>query len=418
VIDPAQNALYVVAKTREGAASPYTYVQRLHALNLSTGAEPTPAVVISGSVTGSSGTITFNSRLEAQRPALVLSGGNVYIAWASHGDYGSYHGWVMEYTGLGNAHPLVQTAVFNSTPSSTQGGIWMSGAAPAVDSAGYLYLTTGNGDFNDTTDAVPGPPLDDFSMSFLKLDRVTLGVVDYFTPSQWSGWSSADLDIASAGLTVLPDGSGPSGHPNTLVGADKQGHLWLIDRGTSTTETMGTFGSPDKVLQFLALPGVPSGCSTCVFSSPAYYNGSVYMGWATGSVLALPLTSGLFGVSASTLSYTSFTVHFTTAGQSTTETYGYPSPTPVISGSPSGNALVWVLDNHANGTGSNGSNGASGPAILRAYNASTLGAALYSSSALAADAAGNAIKFTLPVVANGHVYVGGQGTLTVYGLAP
>ena len=155
-----------------------------------------------------------------------------------------------------------------------------------------------------------------------------------------------------------------------------------------------------------------------VFSSPAYYQGTVYFGRNGGPVMAFPLTAGLFGVSASTYTYSGLTISYARSSYATAETYKYPSPTPVISASPSGNGLMWVLDTYANGTPSYSASAALGPAILRAYNATTLGTALYSSSALSADTAGNAIKFVQPVVANGHVYVAGKGQLTVYGLTP
>jgi hypothetical protein len=98
------------------------------------------------------------------------------------------------------------------------------------------------------------------------------------------------------------------------------------------------------------------------------------------------------------------------------EIYQYPGPTPVISASPAGNGIVWVLDTFANGTASDSAPTTLGPAILRAYDAGNLATTLYSSSTLAADTAGNAVKFTEPTIANGKVYVGGAGTLTVYGV--
>jgi len=417
VIDRAQNVLYVVGKTREGA-SPYTYVQRLHALDLATGTDKVPAAILGGSVTGTNGTVTFVSQIHLQRPGLALSPqGDVYVGFASHGDYGAYHGWVMKYTGVGSATPLVQSAIFNSTPSGSQGGIWMSGAAPALDASGYLYFSTGNGTFNDSANTLPGPATDDFSMSFLKLDPTSMGITDFYTPSKWSGWSNSDFDISSAGVMVLPDSTGPTAHPNTLVGGDKQGHLYLIDRTTSSGDTMGVLNSPDKVLQLLALPGVTAG-SVSVFSSPAYYQGTVYFGRRAGPVMAFPLTAGLFGVSANKYTYSGLTINYASSSYATADTYQYPSPTPAISASPGGNGLVWVLDNNANGTGSYGASVGLGPAILRAYNATTLGTALYSSATLSADTAGNAIKFVSPVIANGHVYVAGKAQLTVYGLKP
>jgi hypothetical protein len=144
----------------------------------------------------------------------------------------------------------------------------------------------------------------------------------------------------------------------------------------------------------------------CIFSTPAYYNGTLYLGVEWSPMAAVTLTNGLMPSSGGVV----------LSSSTTSETYGYPAPTPVISASPSGNALVWALQNWASGT----DNGASalGPAILRVYNANNLGTTLYTSATLPADTAGHAAKFTQPIVANGHVYIAGAASLTVYGLAP
>ena len=152
----------------------------------------------------------------------------------------------------------------------------------------------------------------------------------------------------------------------------------------------------------------------CVYATPAFWNGTngtnptVYIAVESRPVMALQLSNGLIPQSA----------QVAIAASQSGETYSYPSPTPTVSaaGSSSGAAIVWVLDNDANGT-DNGST-ALGPAILRAYDANNLGTTLYSSDRLGTDTGGNAAKFTLPVVANGHVYVGGDNVLTVYGLVP
>jgi hypothetical protein len=403
VIDPTSQTVYVVAMTQESAG----YFYRLHALNLTTGGEQTNSPVsIQASITNQKGAVvTFSAISHTQRAGLVLNGGNVYVGFASQCDQGNWWGWLMSY----NASSLNQNAVFNTTPDGSQGGIWMSGGAPAIDSSGSLFFSTGNGTFDDTNDSVPPvPPLNDFGMSFLKLNPTTLAVQDFYTPSQQAGWSNEDLDISAAGVTVLPDGTGPSAHPNILLGADKQGHLWQIDR-----EQMQRFSrTSDNVVQFLALPNLVQ-CvqSYCLYATPAYWNtnSTVYVAVSDGPLMALPLTNGLFQVTSANVAVP--------ASQSN-EVYQYPGPTPVVSASPSGNGIVWVLDNHANGTTLDDPNGVQGPAILRAYDATNLATTLYSSSTLAADAAGPAVKFTLPVVANGHVYVAGVQQLTVYGLAP
>ncbi len=404
VIDPATNTLYFVANSTKNGS----YFQRLHAINIVTGAEqPNSPVTITASVQitagpNAGGTLSFSPLWQNQRPGLALVNGNVVIGWASHCDNYTWNGWLMSY----NETTLVQTAKFSSTPNGTLGGIWMSAGAPAIDSTGNLYVSTGNGTF-DGGDSVAMNS--DFSMSFLKMNPASLTVEDFYTPSNELVWSNNDLDISSGGVTVLPDGTGPAAHPNLLVGSDKQGHLWLLDRSD-----MGEFSTAtNNTVQTLMVPNAPQ-CSPmssglCMYSTPGYYNGTVYLGSSSGRVYALPLTNGLFSADAEdTVTYSS----------ASTETYNFPGPTPTISASPAGGGLVWVLDNSAyqdlNATpGVN-----AGPAILRAYDANYLGTTLYSSSTVPADVGGNAVKFTVPVVANGHVYVGGGHQLTVYGLSP
>jgi len=397
VVDPSTSTLYLVAKTREGAG----YAQRLHALDVATGIERTGSpVAISASVPKvGGGSVSFSPLWQNQRAGLALGGGGVYIAWAAHCDRNAYWGWVMRY----DAASLAQTAVFNVAPNGTMGGIWMSGGAPAIDPAGSLYVSTGNGTFDDSGSIVPPlAPDNDFGQSFLRLDPASLAVQDFYTPSQEAAWSNLDLDIASAGVTVLPDGIGPSGHPNLLLGGDKQGHLWLLDR----SQMQRFSATSDNVVQALRLPGAATCSPYCMMSTPTYWNGTVYVAPTQGHVLALPLASGLLPASFSVAAPTS----------QSPNTFLYPGPIPVVSANPAGDAIVWALDNNANGTG-NGST-AQGPAVLYAYDATDLGVLLYSSAARPGDAAGIAVKFVQPVVANGHVYVAGSRQISVYGLAP
>jgi hypothetical protein len=399
VIDTVAQTIYLVAATTENGVN----VQRLHALNLLTGAEQANspvAIQATAPGTGDGGiTVTFDPLYENQRPGLVLTGGGVFIGWGSHCDESGtapYHGWMMRY----DATSLVQTAVFNDTPNGIAGGIWMSGGAPAVDPEGNMFLSTGNGTFDDTSVTLPAlAPNNDFGESFLNLNTTTLAVSDFYTPSQNQLWTNGDLDISSGGVTVLPDGTGPAGHPNVMVGADKQGHLWMIDRSNMS----GFMPTADNTVQFLTLP---SAYTYAVHAGLAYWNGTIYASVGKGPLLALQLNAGLVP----------FFGGLAIAASQSAENYNFPNPTPAISASAAGGAILWALDTNANGT-DNGSSGI-GPAILRAYDATNLGSTLYTSSALAADTCGNAAKFAVPVVANGHVYVAGTGVLTVYGLSP
>jgi hypothetical protein len=408
VISTAHNTIYVVAKTQETDQSGnITYHDRLHALNLATGAERTnsPADITASLLNNSGATVAFTSLSENQRPALLLanysggSGSAVYIAYASYGDLGTYNGWIIGY----DASTLAKTAVWNDTPNGSDGGIWLSNGGIAADSDGALYLSTGNGTFDDTSNVIPPvAPNNDFGETFVKLDPTTLAVTDFYAPSQTALWSMQDEDLSSSGVTVLPDGIGPVATPNMLVGSDKQGHLWLINR-----ELMSRFNaSADNTIQYLTMPNIAACPLNCTFGTPAYYNGIVYFGMVANPLMAFTLTAGIFSQSGG----------IATPSSQSVENYNYPGTTPVVSASPSGNGIVWVLDTYNNGTASNGGvQTVSGPSILRAYEAGNLGTTLYSSSSLASDAGANAIKFQEPVVANGHVYVAGSQELSVYG---
>jgi hypothetical protein len=389
VIDPSTRTLYFVAKTKESG----TYFQRLHAVDITTGAEKTPREIIASTTTiTSTGTVTntFSALHNHQKPGLAIAKGTVYIGWSSHCDKPSYVGWLMSYDG-GSLAPI---AVFDVTPTSSygQGGIWMSGGAPAVDSSGSVYLSSGNGNFSPGV-ALPLTSAVDLSMSFIKLDPSTLAATDFYSPGNEASWSASDWDISSSGVTILPNG--------LLFGSDKQDHMWLLNRSN-----MGGFSTfNDNSVQHIM---GPTSCgSKCVFSTPGYYNQTLYVGITSVGIVAMPLSNGLIATSGSANAAIS---------SQTADTFGYPGPTPTISASsPSGNAVLWALE-----TSQNGSNGAiTGPTVLRAYDATNLATRLYSSSVLSTDTGPNAVKFTVPVVANGRVYVGGVsgtgGTMTVYG---
>jgi PQQ-like domain len=395
VIDPANNVIYVLAATKEDHA----YIQRLHALDVAGGTEKTGSpVAIAATVVNSAGiTLTFEPFLQLQRAALALANGGVYLAWASYCDQPTYWGWVMRY----DAASLAQTAVFNVTPNGTSGGVWMSGGAPAVDSLGSIFLTTGNGQFSNTSSVLPPPgSQNDFGESFLKLDPVALAVQDFYTPSLEATWSNDDSDISSSGVTLLPDGAGPTANPNVLISGDKLGHFWMIDR----SHMQGFHASLDPAVQYLTLPGC-SPSNTCVMGTPAYWHGTIFMAVSGGRLMSFALQKGFVSATPEGIASPS---------SQSNEIYNFPSPTPMVTASPAGNAVVWTLDNSANGAGFSAK---LGPAVLRAHDATQLGTTLYSSSSLPADAAGPALKFTVPVIANGHVYVGGGGQVTVYGLA-
>jgi len=375
VIDGTTGTLYLVARTKEAATSATpAYVQRLHALDLATGAEqPGSPVIIAASVpgTGDGGTqVAFDAFTQNQRAALLLSGGTVYVAFGSHCDIAPYHGWILGY----DAATLARTVVFNDTPGGSMGGIWQSGAGPAADDAGDLYAISGNGTFDAT-----GPVID-VGESFLELSPAG-ALLDYFTPFNQATLSANDQDLGSAGPLLLPDQPGP--HPHLVVSAGKEGTIYLVDR-----DGMGHMqpGSDGQIVQSLvgALPGEND-------SAPAYWNGRVYFGAQGDGIRAFALTGGLLSK---------------TPVSQTAETFPLKGGFPVISSDGDAGGLLWAM----------AVPGAGQPAVLRAYDASRLGTAVWSSDASGArDALGPAAKFATPIVSGGRVYVATRAGVAVFG---
>ena len=381
VIDSTTNTLYVVAKTKEGTN---TYFNRLHALDITTGAEKFGGpVVIQASVSGtglgsSGGTLPFDQLRENQRTALVLHNGVVYFGFGSHGDNEPYHGWLLGY----NATTLQRVFVYNSTPNGEGGGIWLSGGAPVVDSSNNFYFATGDGTFSANTGGV------DFGDSFLRLSvsGATGTVLDYYTPHNESSLNNNNLDLDAGGLILLPDQ--PGAHPHLLVSAGKDGSVFLVDR-----DNMTHFNATDQNPQTLVnifpfgtpLPGN--------YSSPVYFNGAVYFGPVADVVQMFKLNNGLL----------------TTSPTSTTAVaYPYPGGALAISANGITNGILWAVQKNgtANGT-------------LRAYDASNLNFELYNSDqAGTRDTLDMAAKFAIPLVVNGKVFVASNSKLTVYGLLP
>jgi hypothetical protein len=393
VINPATGILYVVSKTKESTTSGPSYVQRLHALDITTGnEEPFSPVVIRATVTGNgAGTngedqVPFDPLHENQRAALALSGGNVYVAFGSHGDVAPFHGWLMAYS----ASTLAQVAVFNTTPNSapSEGGLSEGGAAPSIDTSGTIFGVTGQGVFDANSATAPNT---EYAQTLLRLSVNAIAgsftVLDHFTPFDQLGLTASGLNLGSSGALLLPNQSNGPAHMAVIGG--EPGFLYLVNR-----DNLGgfTLGGPDKVVATLNLNGA-------IYGTPVFWQGALYT-TATGQNLSVyPLSSGVLASVPGTLSR---------------ETFVFPPPTPVISANGTRAGILWVID-----TGGWGADGAAAtPAILRAYDATNLGNEIYNSSVNSADAAGLAVKFAAPTVANGKVYVGTQGELSVYGLLP
>ena len=376
VIDATTGTLYVVVKTKEN----HTYMQRLHALDISTGQEKLGGpVVISTSVPGNgdgsnAGVVSFDPLLENQRAGLLLTDGIVYVAWASHCDNNPYHGWVMGF----DAATLSLVAAFNSTPDGGLGGIWQGGAGLSADASGAIYFGTGNGTF----DADVGGR--DFGDSLVKLSLGGgLTVADYFTPTNQSDLNSGDNDFGSSGALLLPDQ--PGGHAHLAVICGKEGKIYVVDR-----DNMGHFNPTDDSQIVESIPGAVSSC----YGGPAYWNGTVYYGSASDALKAFALSGGLLSA---------------TPTSATADIFGFPGVSPTISANGTANGIVWVLERSYSGHFPS--------VVLHAYDATDMSQELYNSTEAAhRDVAGQSVKFVPPTVANGKVYVAAHRRIAVYGL--
>ena len=266
----------------------------------------------------------------------------MYVGWASHGDNGPYHGWV-----IGFDHTTLQPVaggIFNDTPNGSQGGIWMSGAGLAADSSGNIYFTTGNGTF----DANVGGS--DYGDSAIKLSTSGgLSVADYFTPSNELYLDQNDLDFGSGGVMLLPDQ--PGLYPHLLVTSYKLGTLDVINR-----DNMGRFNpTTDNIVQ--ELPGALGG----TWNMPAYFNGTIYYNSAADVLKAFHLFASDATTSLTTVPVTE-----------SANPIVYPGDTPSISSNGTNNGIVWTLQTDGYASGS--------PAVLHAYDASDVSRELYNSS--------------------------------------
>jgi hypothetical protein len=374
VIDPKSGTLYLVAATKENGK----YVNRLHALDITTGAEKFGGPVkIEASVKGTGagnnhGVVTLSPRHELQRSGLLLLNGVVYIGWASFGDVTPFHGWVLAYC----ATSLVQAAVFNTTPNGSDGAIWQGGGAPSVDAAGNIYLITGNGTFDVNKGGV------DWGDSFLKLDA-SLSVLDYFTPDDQLKLAKNDLDLGSGAGLLLPPQKG--NFPAEIVSAGKEGLIYVVNRSN-----MGKFHThKNDVIQ--TVPGPANG----YWSSAAYWSNTVYYSGRDDFLSQYALSKGLLSQSPVYRSPTKFS----------------RGSTPSVSANGSANGIVWAIERPPN------VQGVAPPEILHAYDATKISRELYNSNqAGTRDALGSAITFCVPTIMNGKVYVGTGSELDVLGL--
>ncbi len=379
----AHGTIFIVAMSKDSSSN---YHQRLHALDLTTGAELLggPTEIAATVPTSGSGTTMFEPGQYEERAALLLANGLIYTSWTSHCDVAPYTGWVISYS----PGTLARTGMLNLAPNSGRGpAIWMSGGGPAADAAGNVYLLTANGAFETTMDANGFPSRRDYGNSFVKISTTggTMSVADYFTMFNEVAESNADLDLGSGGAMLLPDLKDSTDTLRHLVvGAGKDGNIYLVNR-----DSMGKFNAANnsQIWQQLAA-ALPGG----IWSTPAYFNGTVYYGAVSSHLKAFAIVNAKLVA--------------TPQSQSTAQ-FAYPGSAPSVSANGTANAIVWAHEN-------------ANPAVLHAYDAANLAHEVYNINQAAAgrDHFGTGNKYITPTVADGKVFVGTTNGVGIFGLLP
>jgi hypothetical protein len=379
-IDATTGTLYVVGKIKDHGV----IKQKLHALDVTNGAEKFGGpIVIKAKFPGTGdgslrGVISFNPLRQAQRNGLLLQNGTLYVGFASHCDIGPYHGWILGY----DPQTLQPKGKWLSTPDRGLGGFWGGGGGLAIDANDRLFVVTGNGIFDTNSGGK------DYGDSIIKLAQPKQAkylAKDYFTPYDQQRLYEQDIDLGSGGIMLLPDQNGA--HPHLLVQVGKEGTIYVVDR-----DHMGHFNPNNNNQIVQSLAGAVGG----VWGLPAWWNNTVYFGGIFDFVKAFSFDPVKGKLSTHSVSESS-------------NLYGYPGPTPSISANGNSNGILWALqtENYNNG----GSN------ILHAYDATNLATELYNTTQNAQrDDAGGAVKFTVPTIANGKVYVPASNRISVYGL--
>ena len=385
VIDLPSSTIYVVAETFEGGRAYF----RLHALDLATGAEKSNspvtigAVVASDGAASSGGRLAFDAYMHWQRAALLLYNKTVYIGFGSHQDTQPYHGWLFAY----NSATLQQSAVQCLSPHTDSSGVWQSGAAPAVDADGNIYVQTGHG-------ALSGMSGGDFGISMVKLRSSDLKPLDFFSPSNQKALSDDDNDFGSGGPLLIP------GTPYA-VGGGKDGKVFLID-----TANMGHYDAlQNHVPQFFqATYSLLDTGAGGLFGGNVWLNNTLYL-WGRRDVLkAFRWDGSRFQTTPSSSS--SYAVPDGYSSE--------PALAASANGTVPGTGILWAVTPDYGS-----SDGRLYPGTLRAYDSANVGRELWNSGLNPQDRLGSWSKWVAPTIANGHVYVATfDGFVQVYGLSP
>jgi uncharacterized protein (TIGR03437 family) len=364
VIDATAQVLYAVAEVSQNGLPQF----QLHALSLLDGREMLsgPATIGASLSSASGAVVTFDPFWHLQRPGLALANGAVYIAFGAHADAGTYHGWLLAYDA---SNLQRQIAVFNTTPNGQAGGIWQSGRAPAIDGTGNVYIVSGNGDFNGTTN---------LSGAVIKLSGATLSVLDWFTPANWSYDDSNDLDVGSTGGILDPNSS-------LLIAGDKAGYIYRLD-----TNSLGNIETFQGMVDFQA-----TAQSIFELAVWARRDGTIIFqhDWF-GPLKAYELNHGI--ITEAPIATSDWSGDSVYSGMA-------------VSSNGSAGGIVWET------TGDHSRQGV--PGTLHAFDAIDLAELWNSDWQADRDSLGAFAKFAVPLVANGRIYVPTfSNQIAVYGL--
>lgn len=374
--------IFVVAMSKNGS----TYFQRIHALDVTTGAEllggPTTiqATYPGTGDDSSDGQVVFDPGQYAERVGLLLLNGAIYTGWTSHCDHEPYTGWIIAY----NESNLQRSGVLNLTPNGSEGSIWQSGGGLAADSQGNIYALVANGTFDAELNASGFPMNGDYGNAFVKISTSgsALQVADYFDMFNTLTESDDDTDLGSGGAMLLPNVTNGAGNTLELaVGAGKDGNIYVVDRAN-----MGKFNLVTNMVYQELAGALPNG----VWGVPAYFNNTVYYCDTEDTLKAFAINNGM-------LSQTS----------QTSATFTYPGLLPSVSANGSSNGIVWAIENTST-------------AVLHAFSAGNLSQELYNSDQApkGRDNFGSGNKFITPMIADGKVFAATTNSVAVFGILP
>lgn len=378
--------IFLVAMSKDANGQ---YYQRLHALDITTGAEEFGGPVnVAASYPGtgdnsSNGSVVFDPKQYKSRPGLLLLNGTVYTGWGSHCDDRPYTGWLMGY----NESNLQQNSVFNFAPNGNEAALWAAGGGIAADTSGNIFVQVANGTFDTSLNSNGFPGSGDYGNAFVKLVRSggngALQAKDYWTMDNTVTESDDDEDLGSGGLILLPDLTDASGNTRHLAtGAGKDGNIYVFDR-----DNMGKFLSNSNANLYQELA---HGLNESEFATPAWFNGTVYYGGKADYIRAFKLSAARFPAAPTA---------------TTANAFEFPGTTPSISANGTANAILWAVEN-------------STPAVLHAYDADDVASELYNSNQASGnrDQFGPGNKFITPTIADGKVFIGTTTGIAAFGL--